>query len=67
MNLFLPLLLCIGFAVQAQGLSREEKLIVEQVNRNVPKALQLLEELVNINSGTHNIEGVKKIRSPFEK
>ena len=68
---FLSLLLFFGFVVQAQGLSREEKLIVEQVNRNVPKALQLLEELVNINSGTHNMEGVKKsgarLRSEFDK
>jgi len=44
-----------------QKLTPEEKRIVDNVEKGMPQTLQLLEELVNINSGTLNVEGVKKV------
>ncbi|MBH0059252.1 M20/M25/M40 family metallo-hydrolase [Pseudoalteromonas sp. SWXJZ94C] len=35
--------------------------MVEQVDKNTPQALQEIEQAVNINSGSLNIEGVKKV------
>ncbi len=46
---------------QAQKLTAEEKKIVLSVRKQMPQTLQLLEELININSGTLNVEGVKKV------
>jgi glutamate carboxypeptidase len=55
----------------AQKLSLEEKKIVDNVRRQMPQTLQLLEQIVNINSGTLNVEGVKKVgvvlREQFEE
>jgi glutamate carboxypeptidase len=55
----------------AQSLSKQEKKIIDQVNKNIPQSLRLLEELVNINSGTLHTEGVKKVgdrlRAEFDK
>lgn len=52
-------------------LSREEKLIIQKIDQQLPQTLQFLEEIVNINSGTLNIEGVKlvgkKLGAEFEK
>jgi len=44
----------------AQLLSKTEQKIVAGVDAAMPATLQLLKESVNINSGTFNIEGVKK-------
>jgi len=58
------LLLCCGLFVatqtHAQLTSSEEKLIA-YVDAHLDPALQLLTNSVNINSGTLNIEGVKKV------
>lgn len=47
-----------------------EKKILAQVDRNHAHSLRLLKELVNINSGTLNVEGVKKtgalLRTQFD-
>ncbi len=52
-------------------LSKEEKLIIQKIDQQLPQTLQFLEEIVNINSGTLNIEGVKqvgkKLGAEFEK
>jgi glutamate carboxypeptidase len=57
--------------LQAQNLNAEEKKILAQVQKNIPQSLQLLESLVNTNSGTLNIEGVKKtgaqLRAEFDR
>jgi glutamate carboxypeptidase len=42
-------------------LDENEKQIVKQVEINVPQAIQQIEQAVNINSGSLNIEGVKKV------
>ncbi len=52
---------------QAQKLTHEEKRIVHNINKQMPETLQLLEELVNINSGTLNVEGVKKVGEALDK
>ena len=44
----------------AQGLSTDEKKIIANIRKHLSENLQLLEDLVNINSGTLNIAGVKK-------
>jgi glutamate carboxypeptidase len=62
--------LAISFTSLAQ-LSKEEKLIIQKIDQQLPQTLQFLEEIVNINSGTLNIEGVKqvgkKLGAEFEK
>lgn len=45
----------------AQQLSAEEKNLVDYINSQLPQTMTLLEQLVNINSGTLNTEGVKKV------
>jgi len=46
--------------------SGPEKAIVEAVDRHVPASLELLERTVNVNSGTMNFEGVRKVGVMFE-
>lgn len=58
-KLLLLLLILITLKVSAQKLTSEEKQIISGINKQMPQTMQLLEQLVNINSGTHNIEGVK--------
>ena len=57
--------------INAQTLSKEEKKITELIDKQMPQTLELLEQLVNINSGTLNIAGVKKtgevLRKEFDK
>lgn len=51
------LIACQGFA----QLSKTERKIVKQIESNNQAAVELLKELVNINSGTMNFDGVRKI------
>ncbi|GAB3168123.1 M20/M25/M40 family metallo-hydrolase [Telluribacter humicola] len=57
------LLLLMGIALEAtsQSLSPVEKKIVEHVTNNMLQTEKLLEEVVNINSGTLNKEGVRQV------
>lgn len=63
--------LCLLFLNNAYALSQTEKEIVSYVKQEKKSQIQLLEKLVNINSGTNNVSGVKKIgeiiRPQFEK
>ncbi|KPZ54339.1 Carboxypeptidase G2 precursor [Pseudoalteromonas sp. P1-13-1a] len=43
------------------ALNKNEREIVKQVDKNIPQALKEIEQAVNINSGSLNIEGVKKV------
>ena len=43
------------------ALDKNEREIVKQVDKNIPQALEEIEQAVNINSGSLNIEGVKKV------
>lgn len=53
--------------LKAQKLSSKEKKIIQHVARNHAAALALLEEVVNVNSGTMNPEGVKKVGALFRQ
>lgn len=50
----------------AQKLSRTEQKIVESVEANNEEAITFLEKVVNINSGTLNLPGVKKTGMVFK-
>jgi glutamate carboxypeptidase len=70
MKRILLLLLATAFisvSLPAQKLTPEEKRIVQNIEKEMPETLQLLEDLVNINSGTLNIEGVKKVGEVLAK
>lgn len=64
--LFSAALLAYGNPVNAQKLSRMEKKIVEKVTRYDQEAIEFLEKVVNINSGTMNLAGVKAVGDEFE-
>ncbi len=57
------LLVCLAacLASSAQSLTPQQQKIVEAVNADRDESLRLLEQIVNINSGTLNPEGVKKV------
>ena len=65
-TLLFALLFCTMLKADAQ-LSPEEKRIVDNVNSRLPQTLQLIEKLVNINSGTLNTKGVKKVGKLLQK
>lgn len=58
---------CFVVDIQAQGLSKVEKKIVDLVQANNQSAIDLLKESANINSGSLNIEGVKKVGALYAK
>lgn len=65
-RVFLSLgLIAIGAAAaipqSAQRLAPEEKAMADYIDANVVASNERLEKLVNINSGTHNLEGVKAV------
>lgn len=65
-NLFLVLLLFMTQSAMAQ-LSADEKKIIAYINAHLGESEQLLIESVNINSGTLNVEGVKKVGAVYRK
>ena len=48
-------------------LTAEEEAIVAAVDRNLEASIEFLKDVVNINSGTMNFEGVRKVGDHFEK
>jgi len=52
---------CLTSAAQAAGLSASEQKVVKAAKAETPRAIELLETLVNINSGSLNLEGVKQV------
>ena len=65
--IYLILSLVFTFATsQAQRLSRTEKKIVNKVKTMDKASIDFLEKVVNINSGTMNLEGVRKVGSEFD-
>jgi glutamate carboxypeptidase len=57
----LAALACSAAPVAGQQLSGEEQRIVERVEANQDEAIALLEQIVNINSGTLNAAGVRRV------
>ena len=48
-------------------LNNEEQKILAYIDANMPRVIELLKESVNINSGTLNTEGVKKVGALFAR
>ncbi|HET9744614.1 MAG TPA: M20/M25/M40 family metallo-hydrolase [Chitinophagaceae bacterium] len=69
MKKFLFPIFCLvtGFMCNSQPLSKNEQQIVKNVEADMAATLKLLRESVNINSGTYNIEGVKKVGELYGK
>ncbi len=59
-NIILPLLL-VGLSASADGLNSDEQRMVEWVDANSEDAISLLEETVNVSSGTNNHDGVREV------
>jgi glutamate carboxypeptidase len=51
----------------SQQPSEVEKKVIAYVDKHLPDALNLLRESTNINSGTLNIEGVRKVGELYKK
>jgi glutamate carboxypeptidase len=51
----------------SQGLTKEEQQVMAWIDAHMPQTMELLKASVNINSGTLNIEGVKKVGALFAK
>ena len=69
MNKFI-FLICfslININTKAQGLNATEQKIIDFVNQHMTATTNLLKETVDINSGTLNIEGVKKVGAVYGK
>jgi glutamate carboxypeptidase len=64
-------IICVVFCINLFGIPQVvahqhvENQIVEQIDLKLEQSLSQLEEVVNINSGTLNIEGVKKVGDVF--
>ena len=54
------------FSAVSQSLSPQQQRLIALVNASEPESLALLEQLVNINSGTLNIEGVRQVAKVLE-
>tara|TARA_B100001123_G_scaffold80853_1_gene92062 strand:+ start:228 stop:1535 length:1308 start_codon:yes stop_codon:yes gene_type:complete len=53
--------------IASQDLSKEELQLQKYINTYSDEAIQLLEKIVNINSGTLNIKGNRKVGNIFKK
>ena len=53
--------------IVSQNLSKEELQLQKYINTYSDEAIQLLEKIVNINSGTLNIKGNRKVGNIFKK
>ena len=59
---FVAAALCIAsYAQSSVPLSLQEKAIVDYIDANEQASNELLARIVNINSGTHNLDGVRAI------
>ncbi len=54
-------------SVSAQKLTKKEKEILATIDKNYDESISFLKEVVNINSGTNNLEGVKKVGKLFDE
>ncbi|MEK6281170.1 MAG: M20/M25/M40 family metallo-hydrolase [Acidobacteriota bacterium] len=60
------LIICFLEIAVAQSLSAEEKKIVNYVDAHMAEAISLLEKVVNIESASQNVTGVKSVGSVFK-
>jgi glutamate carboxypeptidase len=66
MRRLILLLCCASATLSAQNLSREEAEAARLIDQNAPAAVQLLETIVNLNSGTYNPAGVIAVDKVIE-
>lgn len=59
--LFITAVTMLPAAAAAQGLSGDEARMADYIDARAPEAIALLERIVNINSGTLNPEGVRRV------
>ncbi|MEP7196021.1 MAG: M20/M25/M40 family metallo-hydrolase [Saprospiraceae bacterium] len=64
MKYFIVLCLCTN-SLFLYGQSTIENQMISAIDKRTPKAIALLKEVVNINSGTMNFKGVKKVGEIF--
>ena len=55
------------FSFAQQNLTKEERRLTELIDENYKETLRLLEEVININSGSLNKEGVRDVGRVFER
>ena len=60
-------ILLLSLTTFAQKLSKTERKIIQQVEKNHEESIAFLEKVVNMNSGTLNLEGVKKVGAVFQE
>ena len=65
--LLIILILFVAFKSNSQSLSEKEKQIIQYINAHLNETQNMLIETVNINSGTLNKEGVKKVGAIFSR
>lgn len=53
--------------INMKTLSKTEQKLVKCIEKNYQETLKLLEETVNINSGTFNVEGVREVCKVYER
>ena len=66
-KLLAVILVALSFTNAQAQLTKEEKKLMEYIDANMPRAIELLKESVNVNSGTLNIEGVKKVGAIYRR
>lgn len=70
-NIITFTLLVLAFPAFSQKLTKPEQQLIRNVDKHVEECITLLEQVVNINSGTLNPEGVKKVgmimKAEFDK
>lgn len=59
--IILSLFIVVAFSAGSQPLSQTEQQVLKNIEAGYAATIQLLKESVNINSGTFNIAGVKKV------
>lgn len=61
------IVLVLSTSLFAQKLSKAEKKVIAIVDQQNDEAISFLEKIVNINSGTNNLEGVREVGMVFKK
>ncbi|MDO9553945.1 MAG: M20 family peptidase, partial [Rhodonellum sp.] len=66
-KLLLFALILFSHQVLAQKLTKTESKLLSVIDKNYAESLALLQETVDINSGTLNMEGVREVGRVFER
>jgi glutamate carboxypeptidase len=61
------IILVVSVPLYAQKLNKTEKKVIAVVDQQTNEAISFLEKIVNINSGTNNLEGVREVGMAFKQ